>query len=129
MIKERTLALRQHRASLRLITISIYGDGPLPSLSPSSILHHILPTPTPSSLPPPPKIPTLPPLTPPQPHRLPILLQFRNQPVPHLDHVGILAVLVVRPVGLDDLVDAVDGAGDAVCGDEFGEIAGGVSFG
>ncbi len=65
-----------------------------------------------------------PPLTPPQPHSLPILLQLSNQPVPLLDDIRILLILIVRPVRLDDLVDAVDGAGDAVCGYEFCEIAG-----
>lgn len=64
-----------------------------------------------------------PPLTPPQPHRLAVLLEFRNKPVALLDDVGVLLVLVVGPVGLDDLVDAVDGAGDAVGGDEFREVA------
>lgn len=64
------------------------------------------------------------PLTPPQSHRLPVLLQFRNEPVTLLDDVCVLLVLVVGPVRLDDFVDAVDGAGDAVCGDELGEVAG-----
>ena len=41
-----------------------------------------------------------------------------------LDHIGVLLILIIRPVRLDDAVDAVDGAGDAVCGDEFGEISG-----
>lgn len=40
-----------------------------------------------------------------------------------LDDVGVLLVLVVRAVRLDDAVDAVDGAGDAVCCDELGEVA------
>lgn len=62
------------------------------------------------------------PLTPPQPHRLSVFLQFRNQPVALLDHVCVLLVLVVRPIGLDDLVDAVDGAGYAVCGDELRQV-------
>ena len=62
------------------------------------------------------------PLTSPQSHRLPVFLQFRNQPVTLLDHVGVLLVLVIGPVRFYDLVDAVDGAGYAVCGDEFGQI-------
>ena len=41
-----------------------------------------------------------------------------------LDHISVLLILIIRPVRLDDAVDAVDGAGDAVRGDEFGEIAG-----
>lgn len=65
-----------------------------------------------------------PPLTAPQPDRLPVLLQLGNQPVTLLDHVRVLLVLVVRPVRLDDLVDAVDGAGYAVCGYEFGQVPG-----
>ena len=62
-------------------------------------------------------------LTTPQPDRLSILLQFGDQAIALLDDVGILLVLVIRAVGLDDAVDAVDGAWDAVCGDEFGEVA------
>lgn len=60
------------------------------------------------------------PLTPPQSHRLSIFLQLRNQPVSLLDHVGVLLVLVIRPVRFYNLVDAIDGAGDAVRRDEFG---------
>ena len=62
------------------------------------------------------------PLTSPQSHRLPVFLQLRDQPVTLLDHVGVLLVLVIGPVRFYDLVDAVDGAGYAVCGDEFGQI-------
>ena len=62
------------------------------------------------------------PLTSPQSHRLSILLQLRDQPVTLLDHVGVLLVLVIGTVRFYDLVDAVDGAGYAVCGDEFGQI-------
>ena len=40
-----------------------------------------------------------------------------------LDHIGVLLVLIVRAVGLDDAVDAVDGTGDTIGGDEFGEVA------
>ena len=63
------------------------------------------------------------PFTPPQPDRLAVFLQFRNQAIAVLDHIGVLLVLIVRAVGLDDAVDAVDGAGDAIGGDEFGEVA------
>ena len=63
-----------------------------------------------------------PPLTAPQPHRLSVFLQFRNQPVALLDHVRILLVLVVRPVRFYDFIDPVDGAGYAVCGDEFRQV-------
>ena len=58
-------------------------------------------------------------LTPPQPHRLSVFLQFRNQPVALLDYVRILLILVVGPVRFYDFIDPVDGAGYAVCGDEF----------
>jgi len=64
----------------------------------------------------------LPALTAPQPHRLPVFLQFCNQLVALLDHVGVLLVLVIGPVGLDDALDPVDGAGYAVRGDEFGQV-------
>ena len=60
-----------------------------------------------------------PPFTPPQPHRLSVFLQLRNQPVALLDHVRILLVLIIWPVRFYDLVDPVDGAGYAVCSDEF----------
>lgn len=63
---------------------------------------------------------TSPPLAAPQSHRLSVFLQLRNQSVSLLDHVRVLLVLVVWPVRFDDLVDAVDGAGYAVRGDEFG---------
>ena len=59
------------------------------------------------------------PLASPQSHGLSVFLQLRNQPVSLLDHIRVLLVLVVWPVGLYDLVDAVDGAGYAVCRDEL----------
>jgi hypothetical protein len=61
-------------------------------------------------------------LTSPQPHRLAVLLQLGNELITLLDDVGVLLVLVVWSVGFDDAVDAVDGARDAVCCDEFGEV-------
>lgn len=61
-------------------------------------------------------------LTSPQPHSLPVLLQLRDQRISLLDNVRILLVLVIWAVGFDDVVDAVDCAGNAVCGYEFGEI-------
>ena len=64
-----------------------------------------------------------PPFTPPQPDRLSVFLQFRNQAIAMLDHIGVLLVLIVRAVGLDDAVDAVDGTGDTIGGDELGEVA------
>lgn len=67
------------------------------------------------------------PFTPPEPHCLPVLLKLRDQCVAMLDHVGILLVLVIWPVGLDDTVDSVDRACDPVAGDELGQIPGAVS--
>ena len=64
----------------------------------------------------------LPSLTSSQPNSLAVLLQLRYQAIALLDDVRILLVLVVRPVGLDDLVDPIDGAWDAVCCDELGEV-------
>ena len=59
------------------------------------------------------------PFTAPQSHRLSIFLQLRNQAVSLLDYIRILLVLVVWPVRFYNFVDAVDGAGYAVCRDEF----------
>jgi hypothetical protein len=69
-------------------------------------------------------LPTLPSaaLATPQPHRLSVLLQLRDQLIALLHHIGILLVLVIRPVGLDDALDAVDGARDPVRCDELGEV-------
>lgn len=63
------------------------------------------------------------PFTSPHAHRLAVLLQLGDEGVALLDHVSVLLVLVVGTVRLDDAVDAVDGAGNAVAGDEFGEVA------
>ena len=105
------LQIQPHLLSLSpSLSISLYAPPP-PSRtrpSPASFSSHLISSP----------------LTPPQSHRLSVFLQFRNEPVTLLDHVCVLLVLVVGPVRLDDFVDAVDGAGDAVCGDEFGEVAG-----
>ena len=62
-------------------------------------------------------------LTSPQPHRLPVFLQLRDQAIALLDNVAVLLVFVIGAVRLDDPVDAVDGTGDAVRGYEFGEIS------
>jgi len=61
-------------------------------------------------------------LTSPQPDNLPILLQLSDQRVALLDDVGILLVLVVRAIGLNDVVNTVNGTRDAVGGYKFGEI-------
>jgi len=62
------------------------------------------------------------PLTPSQPDSLPILLQLGDQCVALLDHVGILLILVVRAIGLNDVINPVNGTGDTVGGYKFGEI-------
>lgn len=56
-------------------------------------------------------------------HGLAVLLQFRDQLVTLLDHVVVLLVLVVWPIGLDDAVDAVDRARDPVCRNELLQVA------
>ena len=62
------------------------------------------------------------PLTSSEPHGLPILLQLRNQRVALSDNILVLPIFIVRPIRLNDGVDAVDGAGDAIGGDELGEV-------
>jgi len=86
---------------LRLLYGFPYGTSPFYSLLPALALS---------------------PLTAPQPHCLPVLLQFRNQPVPLLHHIGILLVLIVRSVCLDDAIDPINRAWYAVCRDEFGQV-------
>ena len=39
-----------------------------------------------------------------------------------LDHIGILLVLVVRPISLNDTINAVNCTGDPICGDEFRQV-------
>lgn len=60
--------------------------------------------------------------TSPQPNSLPILLQLGDQRVALLDHVGILLILIVRAVSLNDVIYAVNGTGYAVGGYKFGKI-------
>ena len=59
-----------------------------------------------------------------QPDGLTVLLQLCDELVALLHYVAVLPVLVVWSVRLDDALDAVDSAWDAVCGDELGEIPG-----
>lgn len=65
-------------------------------------------------------------LTAPQSHSLAVLLELGDQLIALLHHIVVLLVLVVRAVGLDNALagDAVDGAWDALGGDELGKIAG-----
>ena len=65
---------------------------------------------------------SLAPFTPPQPHGLAVFLEFGDQCITMLHHVRVLLVLVVGSVRLDNPIDAVDGARDAVAGDELGQI-------
>lgn len=41
-----------------------------------------------------------------------------------LDNVGILLVLIVRTVGLDDAIDSVNGTRYSISRNEFGQVAG-----
>lgn len=66
---------------------------------------------------------TLPPFTSPQPDRLSILLQLCDQSITLLNHISVLLVLVIGTVRLDDPVDTVDGARNAICRDEFCQVA------
>lgn len=64
------------------------------------------------------------PLTPSQPHCLPILLQLCDQLIALLHDIVVLFVLIIRTVRLDNTLSghAVNRAGDAVRGDEFCEV-------
>lgn len=53
---------------------------------------------------------------------LPILLELGNQRIAVLDHIGVLLVLIIGPIGLDDAIDSVDGACNPVTRDELGEV-------
>lgn len=39
-----------------------------------------------------------------------------------LHHIRVLLILVVRSVRLNDAIDTIDGACNAVAGDKFGQI-------
>ena len=60
--------------------------------------------------------------TTPQSHSLAVLLKLGDELIALLDNVVVLLVLVVWTIGLDDFVDAVDSAWNAICGDEVAEI-------
>lgn len=64
------------------------------------------------------------PLASPEPDGLSVLLQLGDELIALADHVLVLLVLVVGAICLDDTLagDAVDCAGDAAGGDEFGEV-------
>ena len=65
---------------------------------------------------------SLAPFTPPQSHGLAVLLEFGDQRIAMLHHIRVLLVLVVGSVRLDNPIDSVDRARDAVAGDELGQI-------
>ena len=65
---------------------------------------------------------TSPSLTSSKSYSLSIFLQLGDQPIPLLHHICVLLVLVVRSIGLYDSVDTVNGTGDTVRRDEFGQI-------
>lgn len=65
---------------------------------------------------------SLAPFTPPQSHGLAVFLEFSDQRITMLHHIRVLLVLVVGSVRLDNPIDAVDRARNAVAGDEFGQI-------
>lgn len=61
-------------------------------------------------------------LTSSQSHSLTILLKLGDQSIALLDHVGVLLVLIVRSIGLDDAIDTINRARYSVSCDEFGKI-------
>jgi hypothetical protein len=54
---------------------------------------------------------------------LSVFLEFGNQGVTVLHHVRVLLVLVIGSVGFNNSIDAVNRAGNAVAGDELGQVA------
>lgn len=69
-----------------------------------------------------PTVEFLTPFTPAQPHGLSVLLKLRDQRIALLHHIRVLLVLVVRPIRLDDPVDSINRACDAVAGNELGQV-------
>lgn len=43
-----------------------------------------------------------------------VLLEFGDQSISMFHYIGVLLVLVIWPVSLNDTIDSVDGAGDSV---------------
>lgn len=62
------------------------------------------------------------PLTAPKTNGLSVLLELGNQGIAMLHHIRVLLVLVVGAVRLNDAVDTVNGARNAVAGDELGKV-------
>lgn len=67
-------------------------------------------------------VPSLTALTSTKTHSLSILLDLGDQRITVLNHIGILLVLVIGTIRLNDTVDAVDSAGNTVVGNEFGKV-------
>lgn len=67
-------------------------------------------------------VPSLTALTSTKTHSLSILLNLGDQRITVLNHIGILLVLVIGTIRLNDTVDAVDSAGNTVVGNEFGKV-------
>lgn len=61
-------------------------------------------------------------LTATKPDCLTVLLQLGDELITLLDHVSVLLVLVIWPVGLDDALDTVNCARNPVCCNESGQI-------
>lgn len=62
-------------------------------------------------------------LAPSHPHSLPILLQFRDELIALLHDIHILLILVIWAIRLDDLVDTIDSARNAIHGDKVAEVS------
>lgn len=62
-------------------------------------------------------------LAPPHSNGLAVLLELGDEGITLLDDIGILLVLVIRAIGLDDSVDTIDRARYPVTGDELGKIS------
>ena len=61
-------------------------------------------------------------LAPSQPYSLSVLLQLRDQCIAMFHHIGILLILVIRSVRLDNPVHPVNRACDTVARNEFRQI-------
>lgn len=62
------------------------------------------------------------PLTSTKTNRLSVLLELGNQGITVFHHIRVLLVLVIRAIGLNDPIDAVNRACNAVARDELGQI-------
>jgi hypothetical protein len=53
---------------------------------------------------------------------LSVFLDLGDQGITMLNHISVLLVLVVGSIRLDNAVHTIDGAGNAVVGNELGKI-------